>query len=49
MGTGLAKVEGNNIVASLDYAAGQVDFNGQKMSLEDFITQMTQRFNAPIQ
>lgn len=49
VGTGLAKVEGNNIVASLDYAAGQVDFNGQKMSLEDFITQMTQRFNAPIQ
>ena len=49
VGAGLAKVEGDNIVASLDYAAGNVDFNGQKMSLEDFINQMTLRFNAPIQ
>lgn len=46
--TGLAKVEGNNILASLNYAAGQVDFNGQKMSLEDFITLMETRFgNGP--
>ena len=49
VGTGLAKVEGTNILATLNYAAGQVDFNGQKMSLEDFITQMTMRFNAPMQ
>ena len=44
--TGLAKVEGSNIVASLNYAAGQVDFNGQKMSLEDFINQMMTRFGG---
>ena len=46
--TGVAKVEGNNILASLNYAAGQVDFNGQKMSLEDFINLMVTRFgNGP--
>lgn len=44
--TGLAKIEGNDIVASLNYAAGQVDFNGQKMSLEDFINQMATRFGG---
>ena len=44
--TGLAKVEGNNILASLNYADGQVDLNGQKMSLEDFITAMTTRFGG---
>ena len=46
LATGLAKVEGNDILASLNYAAGQVDFNGQKMSLEDFITQMKNRFGG---
>ncbi|MFJ7881898.1 YdgA family protein [Pseudomonas sp. NPDC096917] len=46
--TGVAQVEGNNILASLNYAAGQVDFNGQKMSLEDFINLMITRFgNGP--
>lgn len=46
--TGVAKVEGNNILASLNYAAGQVDFNGQKMSLEDFINLMVTRLgNGP--
>ena len=44
--TGLAKVDGNNILAVLNYAAGQVDLNGQKMSLEDFITAMTTRFGG---
>ena len=44
--TGLAKVDGNNILASLNYAAGQVDLNGQKMSLEEFITAMTTRFGG---
>lgn len=43
--TGLAKVDGNNILSSLNYAGGQVDFNGQKMSLEDFIKVMTTRFD----
>ena len=44
--TWLAKVEGNNILASLNYADGQVDLNGQKMSLEDFINQMVTRFGG---
>ena len=44
--TGLAKVDGNNILASLNYAAGEVDFNGQKMTLEDFINVMVTRFGA---
>jgi uncharacterized protein YdgA (DUF945 family) len=33
---GLAKVEGDNIVARLHYADGLVDFNGQKMTAEQF-------------
>ena len=31
-----ARVEGDNIVATLSYADGQVDFNGQKMPVEQF-------------
>ena len=44
--SGLAKVEGANILASLNYAAGQVDLNGQKMSLEAFIAAMMNRFGG---
>ena len=44
--TGLANVEGNNILASLNYAAGVVNFNGEKMSLEDFVTLMGTRFGG---
>ena len=44
--SGLAKVEGANILASLNYAAGQVDLNGQKMSLEEFIAAMMNRFGG---
>ena len=44
--SGLAKVEGTNILASLNYAAGQVDLNGQKMSLEEFIAAMMNRFGG---
>lgn len=44
--TGLAKVDGDNIVASLKYAAGQVDFNGQTMSLEEFISAMMTRLGG---
>ena len=32
----LGKLEGDNIVASLNYANGQVDFNGQVMPVEQF-------------
>ena len=37
LGTELAKLEGNDIVSKLHYAAGQVEFNGQKMTLEQFV------------
>jgi len=41
--TGLAKVDGDNIVASLNYAAGKVDLNGQVMPLEALINAMVLR------
>ena len=34
---GLAKVENDNIVTYLNYADGQVDFNGKKMPVEQFL------------
>ena len=37
LGTQLAKLEGNDIVSKLHYADNQVDFNGQKMSVEQFV------------
>jgi uncharacterized protein YdgA (DUF945 family) len=33
----LAKLEDNNIVAKLHYANNQVEFNGQKMTVEEFV------------
>jgi uncharacterized protein YdgA (DUF945 family) len=36
-GTQLATLDGNNIVSKLRYANNQVDFNGQKMTVEEFI------------
>ena len=44
--TGMAKVDGNNILASLNYSGGQVDFNGQKMSLEDFVSVLMTRIEG---
>lgn len=32
----LAKVEGDNIVTTLQYGNDSVDFNGRKMSVEEF-------------
>lgn len=37
----IAKVEGDNVVSSLHYAANTVDFNGQKMPLQQFIDMIT--------
>lgn len=37
VGTQLAKLDGNNVVTKLHYANNQVDFNGQKMTLEEFV------------
>lgn len=33
---GAVKVDGQNIVATLSYAEGQIDFNGKKMPVEEF-------------
>ena len=37
LSTQLAKLEGDDIVSSLHYANNQVDFNGQKMTVEEFV------------
>ena len=37
VGTQLAVVDGDNIVASLKYADGQVELNGRKMPLDEFM------------
>jgi uncharacterized protein YdgA (DUF945 family) len=37
VGTQLATLDGNNIVSRLRYANNQVDFNGQNMTVEQFI------------
>lgn len=39
----IAKVEGDNVVSSLHYAANIVDFNGEKMPLEQFINNVTSK------
>lgn len=36
VGTELAKLEGNDVVTNLHYANNQIDFNGQKMTVEQF-------------
>ena len=37
VGTQFAKLEGTNIVTRLHYANNQVEFNGQKMTVEEFV------------
>lgn len=37
VGTQLATLQGDNIVSKLHYANNQVDFNGQKMTVEEFV------------
>jgi uncharacterized protein YdgA (DUF945 family) len=37
VGTQLAKLDGTNVVSKLHYANNQVDFNGQKMTVEAFV------------
>lgn len=39
----LAREEGDNLVASLQYADGMVDFNGQKMTVQQFFASMMAR------
>ncbi|MFJ4142058.1 YdgA family protein [Pseudomonas sp. NPDC089734] len=42
----LAKVEGNDIVSNLHYANGMVDFNGQKMTLQQFMINIMGKVGA---
>lgn len=37
VGTQFAKLDGNDIVTKLHYANNQVEFNGQKMTVEEFV------------
>mgnify|MGYP002041060254 FL=1 len=37
LSTQLAKLEGNDVVSALHYANNEVSFNGQKMTVEQFI------------
>ncbi|TPG66328.1 YdgA family protein [Pseudomonas arsenicoxydans] len=37
VGTQFAKLDGNNIVSKFHYANNQVEFNGQKMTVEEFV------------
>ncbi|MBK5415184.1 YdgA family protein [Pseudomonas sp. TH31] len=37
IGTQLAKLDGTNVVSKLHYANNQVEFNGQKMTVEEFV------------
>lgn len=37
----MATVEGNDVVSSLNYADGMVDFNGKKMPVEEFVMMMS--------
>jgi uncharacterized protein YdgA (DUF945 family) len=46
VGSQLAKLDGNNIVTKLHYANNQVDFNGQKMTLEEFAGFLMSKFGG---
>ncbi|MCK8667305.1 YdgA family protein [Pseudomonas azerbaijanoccidens] len=48
VGSQLAKLDGNNIVTKLHYANNQVDFNGQKMTLEEFVGFVMSKFGGPV-
>jgi uncharacterized protein YdgA (DUF945 family) len=47
-GTQLAILDGNNIVSKLRYANNQVDFNGQKMTVEEFIGFVLNKIGGPV-
>ena len=44
VGSQLAKLDGNNIVSKLHYANNQVEFNGQKMTVEEFVGFVMSKF-----
>ncbi|MCI0914049.1 YdgA family protein [Pseudomonas putida] len=44
--SGMATVQGNDVVASLHYVDGMVDFNGKKMTVEEFAMILAAHFAA---
>ena len=44
VGSQLAKLDGNNIISKLHYANNQVEFNGQKMTVEEFVGFVMSKF-----
>ncbi|MBH8612569.1 YdgA family protein [Pseudomonas mohnii] len=44
VGSQLAKLDGSNIVSKLHYANNQVEFNGQKMTVEEFVGFVMSKF-----
>ncbi|WP_137164652.1 YdgA family protein [Pseudomonas asiatica] len=44
--SGMATVQGNDVVSSLHYADGMVDFNGKKMTVEEFAMVMAAQLAA---
>lgn len=49
VGSQLAKLDGNNIVSKLHYANNQVDFNGQKMTVEQFVGFLMSKFGGTVE
>lgn len=47
VGSQFAKLDGNNIVSKLHYANNQVEFNGQKMTVEEFIGFLMSKVGGP--
>ncbi|MNU09187.1 hypothetical protein D3C72_2556170 [compost metagenome] len=47
VGSQLAKLDNNNVVSQLRYANNQVDFNGQKMTVEEFAGFVMSKFSDP--
>jgi uncharacterized protein YdgA (DUF945 family) len=46
VGSQLAKLDGNNVVSKLHYANNQVEFNGQKMTVEEFVGFLMSKFGG---
>ncbi|MBK5353178.1 YdgA family protein [Pseudomonas sp. TH41] len=48
VGSQLAKLDGNNVVTKLHYANNQVEFNGQKMTVEEFVSFLMSKFGGSV-
>jgi uncharacterized protein YdgA (DUF945 family) len=48
VGSQLAKLDGNNVVTKLHYANNQVEFNGQKMTVQEFVSFLMSKFGGSV-